>query len=266
MIPNHKKGIRIMTLKYSIIPVYSFYDDFCKQLNSPDIITWTDDNEEYGPPVYFFWTSPHLYSCQTRSELKDRTKSLKAAFDGAMYIFTGIPSAIALRDLRFDDVNNPISKEKEPVEYDIQVSPFCQNYLQTKIQSYMDPVRNPVSGALFLSRFDNIVLDILKFTGVNGFSYVTLYSYVDFMKHCGWDEERIAHEAGWTRSQLSDFKNTANNPTYLGPFSRHGGAAPIPRRPMSLADAKGGLVKAIKALFNERANAINILEKVNQLK
>jgi hypothetical protein len=219
-------------------------------------------------PAWFAWSSNHLDDVGSAKEFLDRSLSLKALFDGAMYIAMG-PSYHPFELIRpsAEHAADSAMILRLPYPGDVTVEPFSQdhmNALHDLSESHLD---DPLTRNLFLARYDEISKAILKYTGVQSLSYATLYAFRDWMKDDGWDDDRIAGEAGWSAARLKDFTNTANNPAYLGPYCRHGGTkAPLPKRPMPLAEADKGMRKAIQQFLLHRAKTVDLRGKWNALK
>lgn len=251
--------------EYWLHPGTAWFEAFAQRFRSPDIYMWPEDSD--APPSWFAWTSPHLDHVSTARELIDRTASLKAVFDGAMYIAFGLdyhPPRLGV-----PTAENAIDRSLLlglPYPADVRVEPFSKRQIRKRVEAWREPLRDPVARSIFLARYDDMSRSILKFTGVQGLSYVTLYAYRDWMKSGGWNDGRIAAEAGWSNAELKDFTNTANNPAYLGPFGRHGGVAPLPKRPVSLEEADRGMRQAVGKFLLERCQTFTLHAKWQALK
>ncbi|MEO8722920.1 MAG: hypothetical protein ABI395_05260 [Sphingobium sp.] len=231
----------------------AWFESFAQHFTSPDIHMWPEDSADV-PPAWFAWSSHHLDDVGTPQELVDRSASLKAVFDGALYIALG--PDYHPPNLQNLTAEKPIDKSWElglPYPGDVRVDPFSKKQIRKRVAKWRTPLEDPVARMIFLARYDDLVCAILKYTGVQGLTYMTLYAYRDWMKSGGWNDDRIAKEAGWSKAQLNDFTNTANNPAYLGPFCRHGGVGPLPKRPVTLADAEGPMRTALGKFILERA-------------
>lgn len=246
--------------EYWVRPGTSWAEGFAQNLLSPDIQMWPEETDTV--PSIFAWTSPHLNDVSSQQEFVDRTAALKAVFDGAMFLAIGStyhpfellhPTACDQADLQF--------LQGLPYPADVRVEPFSTQYIGQRASRLLDPLNDPVTRSIFLARYDDMTRSILKYTGVQGLSYVTLYAYRDWMKSGGWEDKRIASEAGWTTAKLKDFTNTANNPTYLGPFSRHGGVSQTPKRPMALEEAEAGMKRAMGSFLLDRASTLDLAGK-----
>ena len=225
---------------------------------SPDIAIWPEDSE--GVPNWFSWSSWHLEDAWSPQELVDRTFALKAVFDGAFYLTYGSKH----HALKFHPVVGggglPVDTFLDP---DLRAEPFSEAHITSRV----DRIRKPASDIavlIFLARYDEIAKQILKFLGVNGITYISLYALIDLMK-VDWDEKRIAVEAGISHALFRDFKQTANNPTFLGPFCRHGGTDEAPQRPYLLKDAEGPILKAARSFLKDRANIAQLNDKWNAI-
>lgn len=245
---------------YWIHPNTSWFLSFAQRFRSPDIALWAEDTD--SQPQYFAWTSHHLDQVGSPQELIDRSASLKALFDGAMLLVYGpgyYPPVLTNLTETDDRPSTYLGGFNSPA--DVRVDPFSPAYLQQKVDRNLDPTDESVPMLLFLARFDLVTRDLLKFVGVQGLTYVTLYAFTDWMNDEGWDDKRIAAEAGWSNAKFKDFSATANNPAYLGPFCRHGGTAAPISRPMALEDAEGPMRKATVAFLSERARTMKLADR-----
>lgn len=241
-------------------------ENFVSHLVSPDIVMWAEETD--AVPAWFTWSSNHLDDVANSREFLDRSTSLKALFDGAMYIAAG-PSYCPFELVR-PSSEEPADRQMVsglPYPGDVRVEPFSDGYL--KVHHGLDErlLDDPLTRSLFLARYDDVTKAILKYTGVQGLTYLTLYAYRDWMKDGGWDDAKIAVEAGWSAARLKDFTNTANNPAFLGPYCRHGGHnTPLPKRPMPLEEADTGMRKAMQSFLLHRAKVLDLRSKWNLLK
>lgn len=247
-------------------PNSAWMESFVSHLVSPDIVMWAEETDSV--PAWFAWSSNHFDDVGSPKEFVDRSTSLKALFDGAMFIASG-PSYYPI------ELVNPSAEEAAdrsmvsglPYPGDVGVEPFSRTYLNVRHgldDHYLD---DPLTRSLFLARYDDVTRAILKYTGVQGLTYLSLYAYRDWMKDAGWDDAKIAREAGWSAAKLKDFTNTANNPAYLGPYCRHGGhKTPLPKRPLPLAEADVGMRKAMRSFLLHRANLFDLRREWNLLK
>ena len=247
-------------------PNVSWMESFVQRFVSPDIVMWPEETD--AVPAWYSWTSHHFDDIADSGLLSDRIAALKAVFDGAMMLAMG-PSyhRFQLTDLKADKDEDKKHITGFEFEGDVTVYPFSGKHLYARHGLKDDYLDDPMTRNVFLSRYDEISLSILKYTGVQGLSYLTLYAYRDWMKDGGWDDQRIAEKAGWSKSQLKDFTNTANNPAYLGPYCRHGGfLKAAPPRPMSLEDSDAGMRKAMNAFLLERATSVKLRDRWNELR
>ena len=244
---------------YWIHPNTSWFGSFARNFLSPDIAIWPEDTE--GEPQYFAWSSLHLNDADTAEDLTDRSAALKAIFDGAMYLAYGSSYfAPPLTGLTDSDDRPSTFYPGGNHQPDVRAEPFSPVATAARANNIDDPFGHTVSTLLFLARYDQVTKDLLKFVGVQKLTYVTLYAFTDWMNGGGWDDKRIAHEAGWTNAKFGDFSATANNPAYLGPFCRHGGTSKPPKRPMPLAEAEDPMRKAAVAFLSERGRTLNIAQ------
>ena len=242
---------------YHINPTDAWFASFVRTFESPDIYIW--DEAANDSQSDFIWTSPHLDDVATKQELVDRSAALKTIFDGAMYIVHG-PLYNPL-SLGVPVANNPVDLgllSQLSEDGDVTTNPYSAKHIRHKYRHGQVPKPDHVALLLFLARHDKMTEDILKYTGVNKLGYITLYAFNDWMNAGGWGDKRIASEAGWSNKQHDDFGETANNPTFLGPFGRHGGVKAPPKRPMLLKDAHGPMRKALNSFLMERAKGLSL--------
>lgn len=203
---------------YWIHPNTSWFSSFAARFLSPDIALWPEDTD--GQPQCWAWASAHLSDVGTPQEMIDRSASLKALFDGAMLLTYGASyHPPMLTDLTETDDRRSTFLSGFNQEADVRAEPFSATYLNAKVDRNLDPSGDGIATLLFLARYDPVTRDLLKFVGVQGLTYVTLYAFTDWMNDGGWDDKRIALEAGWSNAMFKDFSGTANNPAYLGPFA-----------------------------------------------
>jgi len=112
-----------------------------------------------------------------------------------------------------------------------------------------------------MSRTDELTRGMLRFLGVNGPTWITLYALKDFMKRGGMDEPKLALAAGVSLDEVKRFRHTANNPASIGPFARHGpqGHKP-PAVPMTLPEAKRIILTAAGKFLDQRAKDLKIVQ------
>lgn len=190
---------------------------FAEKLVSPDLQMWPEDVD--CAPEAYAWSSHHFDDVISSRELCDRSRSLKALFDGAMSITRGkgyLPFTFTACEAT-DSADSEMCSAL-PAPGDVTVEPYSVAHMAATHRLGEEHLDDPITRYLFLARYDPVVKTILKYTGVQGLSYMTLYAYRDWMKDCGWDDKRIAKEAGSSSTRLNDFTNTANNPAYLGPW------------------------------------------------
>lgn len=241
-------------------------ESFVQHHVSPDVLMWPEETDTI--PEWFAWSSNHLDDVKDSKEFLDRSVSLKALFDGAMYIAFGPsyhPLELVQPTAESLDDRSMVSGLSYPG--DVTVEPFSKTHLNSRHGLDEKFLNDPLTRSLFLARYDDVARAILKYTAVQGLTYLTLYAFRDWMKDDDWSDQRIAKEAGWTAARLRDFTNTANNSAYLGPYCRHGGtkAAP-PKRPMPLTEADEGMRQAIRKFLLQRASDIDLRRKWNSLK
>lgn len=247
-------------------PNSSWIESFALHLVSPDVIMWPEETD--AVPAWFAWSSNHLDDVSNSKEFLDRSVSLKSLFDGAMHIATG-PTYHPFELVRPAAENAADRSIVSGLPYpgDVTVEPFSEVHKQARHGLSERYLNDPLARSLFLARYDEVTCAILKYTGVQGLTYLTLYAFRDWMKDGGWADDKIAKEAGWSTTRLRDFTNTANNAAYLGPYCRHGGTKnPLPKRPMPLAEADKGMRKAIQNFLLHRAHIFDLRSKWMALK
>lgn len=214
---------------------------------------WAEDTDSV--PSWFAWSSHHFDDCETLKDLSDRAAALKTIFDGAFYIAGGSTyPPFPLLELEARDTADLRGRRPAPTDGDIRVEPFSSSWARESYVYRAGPLSDAVAALIYFARTDAVAKAILKFTGVQGLSYITLYAWRDWMLDGKWDDKRIATEAGWSNARFKDFTSTANNPAYLGPFCRHGGVSELPSRPMPLEIAEAGMRKAMIAFLHERGS------------
>ncbi|MEJ5118427.1 hypothetical protein WH158_13500 [Gluconobacter cerinus] len=235
----------------------SNFENFVFYFDSPDITIWKSGHDP-SSQVYNF-ASKHLNDCEDHQSALNRLISLKTLFDGAMLIF--FDENYLCHEVRITNYNgNSIYIDQSNV--DITVDPFSENYIQEYVPEdiYCDLGDARVPRTIFLSRYDKVTKDILKYIGYQKISYITLYAINDWLLKNGWDKSRILKETGWSNSTLKRFTYTANTPECLGPYCRHGGTykAETPPVPLSLHEATQPMLLALRAFLNERFLTKNI--------
>ncbi|GAA4641497.1 hypothetical protein GCM10023115_00410 [Pontixanthobacter gangjinensis] len=247
-------------------PNRSWMENFAQNLLSPDIVMWGEESETI--PAWYAWTSRHFDEASTPQEFLDKMTAMKAMFDGAMYLASG-------RNYYPLELVNPSAENVQdqeivcdlPYPGNVTINPFSPKHLKTHHGLDQSKLDDPLTRNIFLARYDEVAFAILKYVGVNGITYQSLYAFRDWMKDAGWDDKKIADEAGWSGSRLKDFTNTANNPAYLGPFARHGGSKdPPPKRPMLLDEAEKGLLQAVNRFLLHRAATVDLRAEWNALR
>lgn len=248
--------------------------NWCADLKSPDFCIYYDDADE---PINYLITSDHLFSCSNRDELNNKSFSLEILVKGAFIIYYNIlmeldyyPEISFEKPLFYennDELNHTFIFGKN--KRDFRVSPFCENVIKNKISPYYS-LNNEMSLFIFMSRYDIVTLDILKYTGYNGLTYTTLYAYKDWMCGNGWDENKIVEASNWSMKRYKCFTQTVNNPVYLGPLSRHGGSRNKIKVtkdfiPMELEEAKKHIGNALIKFLKERSKYLKIEEKFKKL-
>lgn len=251
---------------YPTHPNHSWFEGFSRNFLSPDVRIWADYNDSVTE--WYGWESRHLNDVKAPQDFVDRSAALKAVFDGAMFLYLGkIYQPIIFGAAEAHAVADQPFIRHLPESADVRVDPFSQIEINKTVVSTEYPFDNPVSTMLFAARYDYVVRDILKYIGVQNLTYVTLYALHDWMtmKECGWTTNELASHAGWTKTELKDFTQTANNPAYLGPFCRHGGVDTPPKRPMPLDKAIYPILTATTAFIEKRIQSIDLQDKWDTL-
>lgn len=222
---------------------------------------WPEETD--AVPSWFAWSSHHLDDVTTLQEFFDRSASLKALFDGAMFIAMGPryhPFELTRPTAEHFEDQNFLSYFEGPG--DLTVDPFSPRHLLTRHRLSDSHLDDPLTRSLFLARYDTTVQALLKYIGYHGLTFVSLYALRDWMNDAGWNDDKVAEEAGWSKARLRDFTGTANNPVYLGPHSRHGGTKAKPlKRPMEFSEADRGMRRATQHFLLERAEHADLHEK-----
>lgn len=233
----------------------------CENFSSPDVFIWPEDSD--GVPNWFSWASPHLNDAPDAEALAGRQAALKAVFDGAMLLVLGpkyVPITLRPAASDRDDPNGILRWHGG--KGDVTRAPFSSAYLAQHADPLRNPLNNEITKLIFLARFDPLAKDMLLYVGVQGLTYISLYALTDWMtQRPGWHKNRVASEAGLSKSRYNDFTATANNPAYLGPFCRHGGIDTPPKRPMPYEDAEGPIRTAARAFLDELASDADLDEK-----
>lgn len=211
---------------------YAWIDDFVRCFPGGDVVILEDALDD--APTTYRWSSPHLNGLTKPASIGLRAASLKALFDGALYVDRrGNYAPWAL--------GNPVETlhlSAGDTELRSPFEPFCADWAKWTFKSTECPYRHPVSLFLFLAHYSAISKDMLIFLGANGPTWVSLYAMKDFMTNGGWTEAQMAAAAGVSAKEIERFRRTANNHAALGPFARHGATPHTPPRiPMKHADA-----------------------------
>ncbi len=146
-------------------------------------------------------------------------------------------------------------------EGDVMTSPFSQAQIAGNIPGGCGDLIRPLERWIFMARNDALTLDMLRFLGVNGPTWITLYALKDYMNSGGWDEVKVAAAAGVTVKEVERFRHTANNPAAIGPFARHGNQGhKAPAKPMTLGEARMIILTAGGKFLDERAKELKVAE------
>jgi hypothetical protein len=238
-----------------INPIDNLFQDFAQTAQSPDFYIW---RRSAGlVTTHHIFASGHFEWAKTIHELADRAVALKAVFDGAMFVeFGGLYIPPAFRSL----INNADERSYELPEGSVLASPFAQLTLSSAVPRHFTPMScfGPKQ-MVFLARYDDVALGILKYLGFNGPDYRTLYSLLDWLKLHGWNHANIAAAADVPSSEITRFTRTANNVEVLGPLARHGGKNwEPPTQPTTLKEAQHLVLSAVRAFLIERASLVDL--------
>ncbi len=222
-----------------------------ENFHSPDLLMWKCE-PGYLDNRYIF-ASPHFHYAERNTVVFDRAAALKAIFDGASYLCT-VGMHVPFTFTRLVQ----ISPEKTFDQWDgsVLASPFCPTILNSKVPRVLNPLgRFGPEMMLFLARYDDVTLNLLKHLGYNGPDFRTLYSLLDWLRKHGWkDDDKVADCSEMNGGDVRRFTATVNNVAVLGPLARHGdkGYKP-PSDPISLPDARKLILNATYQFLKERA-------------
>tara|TARA_B100000378_G_scaffold239676_1_gene207634 strand:+ start:593 stop:1399 length:807 start_codon:yes stop_codon:yes gene_type:complete len=223
----------------------------------PDLTLWKVEPGHVG--IDFIFASPHFEFARSNNVVFDRAASLKAIFDGALYLFDYYHEPFTFTRL----IDNLSDETYECWGGNVLVEPFDPLVVSSVVPRFLAPgdKLNPEL-MLFLARYDEVTRNLLKHLGFNGPDYRTLYSLLDWLKTHGWSEEQIASHSKMSASDVKRFRGTVNNVAVLGPLARHGDNKwEAPSKTMTLPDAQKLILKATYAFLVERAKAVDIIAK-----
>jgi hypothetical protein len=216
----------------------------------PDIFILSDSED--GGAYEFFWTSPHFEDLDDAQRVEDRANELKALFDAAMYLYSGRNYyPLLLTDLTEWKAGEP--KGHGRTEPDIGAYPFSLRAASDP--KFGDPSHADDAGrAILLCRKDGDVLELMRFLGHNGATWVALFAVYEIVGR-EWDDKALAARAIASAGDIKRFTQTANNFQTLGPFARHSDLNWKPHKnPMKLTEAKDFIFAMARAFISERAS------------
>ncbi|WP_395495559.1 hypothetical protein [Acetobacter sp. KSO5] len=243
---------------FSFLLNISSIDSLSAQLVSPDLSLYCNNVDDSDNNYYF--ESLHLNDCQKGKELNDRMAALQNLFYGALLTYHSMecPRPVIQNAYEYsDDTRQDAIGIQFSNEGDAEVLPFSEDYINSKNDfNFLEfNEKNPICSAIYLARHDETVRSMLKKLGYDGICFISLYALTDWMKSCGWKTTDIYQHAGWDKDKLSNFTNTANNTYASGMESRHGYKGNKKSEnfvPMPLEEAAEGILKAFRALIQER--------------
>lgn len=235
-----------------------------ENFHSPDLIIWKCE-PGYLDNRYIF-ASPHFHYADKNTVIFNRAAALKAIFDGASYLCSdGIYTPFAFSRL----VQNRSKKSFDCWDGSVLASPFSSTILNTIVPRSLNPLgRFGPEMMIFLARYDDVTLNLLKHLGYNGPDFRTLYSLLDWLRKHGWkDDDKVADCSEMKGGDVRRFTATVNNVAVLGPLARHGdkGYKP-PSDPISLPDAQKLILNATYQFLKERAIEHNLDDEWDKLK
>lgn len=237
---------------------YSWFESMVDRHNAVDVGFLVDTYD--AQPNQYAIVSHHLDDLGTPNEVIDRAMALISLLDGALFLQHGEYAGMHTAGLVDLD-----SGHRYPfADGSVLVAPFSAKWSAAAIPASYGDLRLPAERMLFMARTDDLTCDMLRFLGVNGPTWITLYALKDYMKRGGWDEARVANAAGVPEKEVERFRRTANNPASIGPFARHGeqGHRPPPV-PMTLQDARGLILTATGKFLDARAKTLKVVEAYN---
>ena len=234
---------------------YSWFESLVDRHNPIDVGFLVDTYD--AQPNQYAIVSHHLDDLTDEREVIDRATSLISLLDGALYLQQGHYAGMHTNDL----VDLDTERRSVFADGSVLADPFSTKWSVARIPESYGQLRLPTERMLFMARTDDLTRDMLRFLGVNGPTWITLYALKDYMKRGGWDEDKVAAAAGVPEGEVVRFRRTANNPAAVGPFARHGeqGHEP-PKVPMELADARKIILSSTGQFLDERAKTLKVAE------
>ena len=234
---------------------YSWFESMTDRHNAVDVGFLVDTYD--AQPNQYAIVSHHLDDLSTPDEVIDRATALISLLDGALFIQHGEYPGMHPANL----VNLDTEHRFQFADGSVLAAPFSAKWSAAEIPASYGDLHLPTERMLFMARADDLTREILRFLGVNGPSWITLYALKDYMKRGGWNEARVANAAGVLEKDVELFRRTANNPASIGPFARHGeqGHQPPPV-PMTLQNARSLILTATGKFLDERARTLKVVE------
>lgn len=234
---------------------YSWFESFVERQNPVDIGFMVDTVD--AQPNQYSIVSSHLDDLDDIDAAASRAVALISLLDGAMHLQDGNYAGMYPREI----MDLQASGKRALEEGDAMTSPFSQAQIAGKIPGGCGDLIRPLERWVFMARHDALTLDMLRFLGVNGPTWITLYALKDYMKSGGWDEVKVAAAAGVTAKEVERFRHTANNPAAIGPFARHGNQGhKAPAKPMTLGEARKIILTAGGKFLDNRAKELKVAE------
>lgn len=254
---NPRWGLEFQTVINQTISAVENY-------HSPDLLMWKCEPGHLD--IRYVFASPHFHFAEKNTVIFDRAASLKAIFDGALHLCTG-GRHVPFTFMRLVQVRT--NETFDQWEGSILASPFCPTILNSAVPRGLYPLgRFGPQMMMFLARYDDVTLNLLKHLGYNGPDFRTLYSLLDWLRKHGWkDDEKVASCSEMKGSDVRRFTATVNNVAVLGPFARHGDKGyQLPSDPISLPDAKKLILSATYQFLKDRAVAHDLDKRWNAIK
>lgn len=234
---------------------YSWFESMVNRHNPVDIGFLVDTYD--AQPNQYAIVSHHLDDLDDPNEVIDRATALVSLLDGALFLQHGEFAGMRTSNL----VDLDTEHRSLFADGSVLTDPFSAKWSAAAIPASYGQLHRPTERMLFMARSDGLARDMLRFLGVNGPTWISLYALKDYMKRGGWDEVRVARAAGVPEKEVERFRRTANNPAAVGPFARHGEQGHLPPAvPIALEDARHLILTAAGKFLDERANTSKVAE------
>ncbi|WP_326522957.1 hypothetical protein [Sphingomonas sp.] len=232
---------------------YSWFESLVDRHNPVDVGFLVDTYD--AQPNQYAIVSHHLDDLTDEREVIDRATALVSLLDGALHLQQSHYAGMHTIDL----VDLDTEYRSSFADGSVLADPFSSKWSMAQIPQSYGQLRLPTERMLFMARTDELTRDMLRFLGVNGPTWITLYALKDYMKRGGWDENMVATAAGVPDNEVVRFRRTANNPAAVGPFARHGeqGHEP-PKVPMALGEASKLILSATGKFLDQRAKTLKV--------